>query len=171
MATERNEDYLEAIEHIVRERGYARVKDVSETLNVGISSVTEMLQKMAGAGYVNYEKYGGVTLTKKGGGIARETRKKHLMLRELLIILGIDEKTADEDACRMEHILNRETLDRMTKFVGFVQKSEKSPRWLDHFNYYYETGKYVECTPRNSKNCPVHGKGKQVSAVKAMPSV
>ena len=160
MATERTEDYLEAIDSIVEKKGYAQAKDISKMLKVSPSSVTEMLQKLSQKGYINHEKYGGVTLKPKGKRLARETKKKHEMLRELLMILSIDEKTADEDACRMEHILNPNTLDRLTKFVEFVRIKEKEPRWLDHFNYYYETGKYVECTRETRDNCPVHGKKK-----------
>ncbi|MDO9536801.1 MAG: metal-dependent transcriptional regulator [Thermoplasmata archaeon] len=158
MATERSEDYLEAIDSIIGLKGYARVKDVSEILGVGPSSVTEMFQKLSEDGYINYEKYGGATLTSKGKKIAKNTRKKHQMLQDFLLILGVDDKIADMDACRVEHVLNPETLDRLTKFVEFVQIKEKEPRWLEHFNYYYETGRYVECTRDTSDECPVHGK-------------
>ena len=158
MTTERTEDYLEAIYIIVELKGYARVKDISEVLGVGPSSVTEMFQKLSEDGYINYEKYGGATLTSKGKKIAKETKKKHEMLREFLLILGVDDKIADTDACKVEHVLNPESLDRLTKFVEFVQIKDKEPRWLDHFNYYYKTGKYVECTQDTCDDCPVHGK-------------
>ncbi len=158
MATERTEDYLEAIDAVIETKGYAEVKDISRILQVVPSSVTEMFRKLTKAGYINYEKYRGVTLTPKGKKIAKKTREKHEMLRNFLLILGIDDKTSDEDACRMEHILNPDTLDRLTKFVEFVNTKEEMPRWLEHFRYFYETGKYIECTPETEKNCPVHGK-------------
>ena len=157
MATERTEDYLEVLDAIIIEKGYAKVKDVSKILGVGPSSVTEMFQKLSKAGYINYEKYSGVTLTAKGKTIAKKTRKKHNTLKEFLLILGVNEKIADADACRIEHIVNPETMNRLTKFVEFVQRFKEGPRWLDHFKYFYETGKYVECTPRTASNCPVHG--------------
>jgi DtxR family Mn-dependent transcriptional regulator len=161
MTTERTEDYLEAIEAIVGKKGYAKVKDVSKILDVGPSSVTEMFQKLNKAGYINYEKYGGVTLTAKGKKIAKDTKRKHLMLYDFLLILGVENTIADEDACRIEHVLNPETLDRLTKFVEFIRRKEETPRWLDHFNYYFETGKYIECNPQNKEKCPVHGKMKK----------
>ena len=157
MTTERTEDYLEVLDAIITEKGYAQVKDVSKILGVGPSSVTEMFQKLGEAGYINYEKYGGVTLTAKGKKIAKKTRKKHNTLKEFLLILGVNEKIADADACRIEHIVNPETMNRLTKFVEFVQRFKEAPRWLDHFKYFYETGEYVECTPKTSLNCPVHG--------------
>ena len=158
MTTERTEDYLEAIDSIIGKKGYARVKDISEILGVGPSSVTEMFQKLNKTGYINYEKYGGVTLTSKGKKIAKDTKKKHIILHEFLLILGVDDKIADEDACRIEHVLNPETLDRLTKFVEFMHMKEETPRWLDHFNYFFITGEYIECTPATRDTCPVHGK-------------
>jgi DtxR family Mn-dependent transcriptional regulator len=157
MVTERTEDYLEVIDTIIMEKGFAQVKDVSRILGVGPSSVTEMFQKLKDEGYINYKKYSGVTLTTKGRNIAKKTRKKHNTLKQFLLILGTDEKVADADACRIEHIVNPETMDRLTKFVEFVKCFKEGPRWLDHFKYFYETGEYVECTPRNSSKCPVHG--------------
>ena len=158
--TGRTEDYLEAIDTVVERKGYARVKDVSDILGVALSSVTEMFQKLSEAGYINYEKYSGVTLTEQGRRIAKMTKEKHEILREFLSILGIDDTIADSDACRIEHVVDPETLDRLTKFVEFVNQREEGPRWLDHFKYFYETGEYIECSPREREKCPVHGKGK-----------
>ena len=155
--TERTEDYLEAIDTVVERKGYARVKDVSDLLGVALSSVTEMFQKLSEAGYINYEKYSGVTLTETGQRIAKETKAKHRILREFLMILGVNDVTADSDACKIEHVVDPETLDRMTKFVEFVQKKGEGPLWLDHFKYFYKTGEYIECSPLDRDTCPVHG--------------
>jgi DtxR family Mn-dependent transcriptional regulator len=159
MATERTEDYLETLEEIIEKKGYAKVKDVSKILGVGPSSVTEMFQKLNKMKYINYEKYGGVTLTPKGKKLAKDIKRKHKMLQDFLLILGVDNVIADEDACRIEHVLNPETLDRLTKFVEFVNmKEEGGPMWLDHFKYYYETGEYIGCNISTRDKCPIHGK-------------
>jgi DtxR family Mn-dependent transcriptional regulator len=158
MTTGRTEDYLEAIHTIMERKGYAQVKDVSKILDLGPSTVTEMFQKLTKAGYLNYEKYGGVTLTPNGKKIAKATKAKHIMLHNFLLILGVDDEIANDDACKIEHVLTPESLDRLTKFVEFIRMKEENPRWLDHFNYFFETGKYIECTPVTKKNCPVHGK-------------
>ena len=148
MAT-RAEQYIEAIYEIVKKKGYARVKDVSQELGIGLSAVSEMFRKLSKEGYVNYEKYGGVTLTEKGEKVAIKLSEKHKVLREFFIILGIDEKVADEDACEIEHVVKHETMDRLTKFVEFI-KSHKDPLWLERFKEYYETGELPEC-PRTIK--------------------
>ncbi len=119
-------------------------------LAVSPSSVTEMFQKLKEKGYINYEKYRGVTLTKKGSVIAEKTKKRHDTLKEFLCILGVPvcdfpEKIANEDACRIEHVVNTETMKRLRKFVSFVQDFDQSPRWLDHFKQYYATGKHFSC--------------------------
>jgi DtxR family Mn-dependent transcriptional regulator len=152
MATERNEDYLEVLDDIISEKGYAKVKDVSKILGVGPSSVTEMFQKLSETGYINYKKYSGVTLTAKGKKIAKKTRKKHDTLINFLLIIGVDKEIANEDACRIEHVVNSETMNRLTKFVDFVQHFNEGPKWLDHFKHFYETGEYVEC-PLRKQNC------------------
>ena len=148
MATERTEDYLEVLDVIISEKGYAKVKDVSRILGVGPPSVTEMFQKLGEIGYINYEKYSGVTLTSKGKKIAIKTRKKHETLKNFLLIFGVSKKIANEDACRIEHVVNSETINRLTKFVDFVQHFKEGPKWLDNFKYYYETGEYIESRTR-----------------------
>ena len=66
MTSRREEDYLEAIDEVVQKKKYAKVNDVSKVLGVGLSSVTEMFQKLDSEGFIDYEKYSGVTLTKMG---------------------------------------------------------------------------------------------------------
>ena len=145
MATERIEDYLEAIQLIINKKGYARGKDVAQLLDISPSSVTEMFQKLSKNGYINYEKYSGVTLTEKGKTIAIKTQRTHDTIERFLLILGLDKKIAKEDACRIEHVLNPETIERLTKFVEFVQHLEETPIWLNRFKHYYETGEYIRC--------------------------
>lgn len=150
MVTTRIEQYIEVIHEIVKKKGYARVKDVSKSLGVGFSAVSEMFGKLSEMGYINYEKHGGVTLTKKGEKLAIKLSKRHKVLKDFFIILGIDEKIADEDACEIEHVVRKETMDRLTKFVEFV-KSHEDPLWLKRFKEYYETGKLPECPRRLKK--------------------
>lgn len=144
MVTKRTEEYLETIYELVQRKEYARVKDISNHLDVGLSTVTEMLKKLSDTGYINYEKYGAVTLTKKGERVAVELEQKHKVLKDFLVILGINEKVADEDACNIEHVVNPETVERLTKFVEFIQRLEK-PLWLEKFKTYYEKGVLPEC--------------------------
>ncbi|MBS3781297.1 MAG: metal-dependent transcriptional regulator [Candidatus Thermoplasmatota archaeon] len=150
MLGKREEEYIEAIYDVIQEKGYAKVKDISEKLGVGLSSVTEMFQKLDNKDYIDYEKYSGVTLTDKGEEKAIELSETHKVLKDFLIILGMDEELADEDACKIEHEVRRETMERLTKFVDFIQSHER-PLWLKRFKKYYETGEMEEC-PKTLKD-------------------
>lgn len=145
MVTERTEDYLEALYFIIKKKGYAKVKDISTYFEISPSSVTEMFQKLERQGYINYEKYGGATLTKDGENIAKTTQKKHDTLLNFLKIFDIPEDIANEDACHIEHVVHKKTMLRLTQFVEFIDKYETKPRWLEHFQQYYTTGSMPEC--------------------------
>jgi len=155
------EDYVEMIYILQNKDEKVHTNNIASALNINPASVTEIFQKLSSGGYINYEKYSGVTLTAKGKKTAVATKKKHDTLKKFLTILGVGEKIADIDACKIEHIINSETMERLTKFVEFVHQKKEGPRWIDHFKYFYETGEYVECNPLNEKKCPVHGSKQQ----------
>lgn len=140
MATERKEDYLKEIEKVISVKGYAQVKDIAKALDIGPSSVTGMFKKLNDDGFINYEKYGGVTLTKKGKEIARNTQEKFLTIHEFLSAFGIDEEVSDEDACKMEHILEEETYETFLSFKEFV-KTESGKKLIAEFKEYLKTAK------------------------------
>jgi len=152
------EDYAELIYILQEEKGTVHTKDVASALDVNPASVTEIFQKLSDEEYINYEKYSGVTLTEKGRIIAVKTKKKHDTLKSFLILLGVDEEIADEDACKIEHNVDPETMRKLRKFVKFAKLEDGCKRWLDHFKYFDETGKYILCTPKDQKKCPIHSK-------------
>jgi DtxR family Mn-dependent transcriptional regulator len=158
MTSRREEDYLEAIDEVVQKKMYAKVNDVSKILGVGLSSVTEMFQKLDHEGFINYEKYSGVTLTKKGYKVVKDLKKKHETLKEFLEILGLDPNLADAEACKIEHVVESETIHKLLKFVEFVKFRKVNPLWLDHFNYYVETGDLIECKIHCGRDCKVHNR-------------
>ncbi|MBN1389201.1 MAG: metal-dependent transcriptional regulator [Candidatus Thermoplasmatota archaeon] len=128
MTTHREEDYLEAILHIVRRKGYARVGDIAKHLKCSAATVTEMFGRLGDRGLVNYEKYGGVTLTEKGERIGIEVDGRHRLLKRFLQMLGVSEDVADEDACEVEHSLHPETLKKLRDFLADVNNHpEKYP--------------------------------------------
>ena len=145
MVTERIEDYLEALYFIIKKKGYAKVKDISTYFGISPSSVTEMFQKLEKQGYINYEKYGGATLTKNGEEIAINTRRKHDTLFKFLQIFDIPDDIANEDACHIEHVVHKKTMLRLTKFVEFINNYDNKPRWMEHFQQYYTTGTMPKC--------------------------
>ena len=150
------EDYVELLHSLQKIKKPVHTNDIANVLNINPASVTEIFQKLSKEGYINYEKYSGVTLTEKGEKVAIDTKKKHDTLKNFLKILGINDKIANTDACKIEHVLNPETMKRLTKFVEFVQKFKDTPICLEHFKFYYETGNYIECSPPYSKNCPFY---------------
>ncbi len=119
------EDYLEAIYMIIRDGRRPRVRDISEHLDVNMSSVTGALHQLADRNLVNYSPYAVVTLTEEGEKVAREITSRHLALKAFLErVLAVDESLADETACKMEHGMPREVVDRVARFVDFVESEQ-----------------------------------------------
>jgi DtxR family Mn-dependent transcriptional regulator len=139
--SESEESYVETIDSLIREHGYARVADIATTLNVKPPSVTNMLQKLDEQKFVNYTRYRGVVLTSKGKTLAATLERRHQALKKFLTMIGVSEKNAEKDACEIEHKINRETVEKMAKFVEFVQSAPQKPPFLEHFKHYDRTGK------------------------------
>ncbi|HDO19317.1 MAG TPA: metal-dependent transcriptional regulator [Thermoplasmatales archaeon] len=141
----REEDYLETIYNISKEKGVAKTVEIAKTLGVKPASVTEMLQKLYSKKLVNYSKYGGVTLTARGMEIGRSVKERHDTLMEVLEILQVPHEIAEKDACIMEHNLNPITIAQLKKFVDFIRKCPRGePEWIKHFKIYSETGEFPD---------------------------
>jgi DtxR family Mn-dependent transcriptional regulator len=137
------EDYLETIAIIKRERGVARVRDISSLLQVRPSSVHSAVSNLSKKGFVIHERYGFVDLTPEGERAANDVIKRHgILLSFLNEVLGIDRSVANKDACLMEHSLSSETVRKLMKFVEFVQKCREKnrPEWIHSYEHYYQTG-------------------------------
>ncbi len=111
------EKYIERIYEIKNKKGYIRAIDLARELNVKPSSVTEMLQKLSEEGYIKYEKYRVLDLTEKGLNLAKTLEKTHQAIKKLLVHIGVDESIADKDACLIEHILSKESIEKIKSFV------------------------------------------------------
>lgn len=145
------EDYLEAIAALKKENDIARVRDISRMLGVKSSSVNSALRTLSKKGLVKHEKYGYINLTSKGEKIALEVQGRHdILLKFLTKILSIDEDTASQDACRMEHVISMQTFSKLTKFIKFVETglNGNKPEWLKSYKYYLRTGKKRKCKMR-----------------------
>lgn len=113
-----HEDYLEAIFFLQKEKGWVRVKDISEFLQVKAPSVNSALNVLSKAGLVNYEKYGRIELSELGKRKANSIQKKHdLLILFLTKILKVDPATAAKDACRMEHVISSQTHAKLSRFM------------------------------------------------------
>ncbi|OHD06469.1 MAG: hypothetical protein A2086_01800 [Spirochaetes bacterium GWD1_27_9] len=112
------EDYLEAIFILTEEKRVARVKDLSQKLNVKKPSVINALKELENRHFVSHEKYGYIELTDEGKNEAQTILNKHIMLKRFLKdIIGVSEEVAENDACSIEHYLNIETLQKIEIFM------------------------------------------------------
>lgn len=108
------ENYLEAIYELSLEHGSARVSDIAIRLNVTKASTNSAMNTLAEKGLIRNEKYREIYLTNKGYDLARLTAKKHKIIKEYFtLILGIDDETADSDACAIEHVISSESVQAM----------------------------------------------------------
>lgn len=112
------ENYLEAIFVLQREHGHAHVRDIAKTISIKMPSVTEALRKLKRSNFVNYERYSSVSLTQKGKSLAQRVMKRHQVLYQFLHnVLKVDNEIAQEDACRIEHVISRQALKKLEKFI------------------------------------------------------
>ena len=116
---EAGEDYLEAILKLEDAHGHARSIDVASQLGVSRPSVNKALGVLKKAGMVEQQPYGSISLTPTGREHAVDVTKRHEMLRTFLIrVLGVDEETADTDACKMEHVISPQTMTKLTNYCA-----------------------------------------------------
>ena len=111
------EDYLEQILILLGTKGYARSVDISEALGVTKPSVSVAMKKLREGGYISMDKGGLISLTDKGFAVARRIYDRHLALTKFFISIGVDEKTAQEDACKTEHVISEETFAMIRKHL------------------------------------------------------
>jgi len=132
------EDYLEAILRLISEKGAARVRDIADALSVHKSTVSWTLKSLAEKGLVNYSRYEITTLTEAGQEIAQDVHKRHQVIRQFLgEVLGTTSDTAEANACRMEHIMDADVLERLSLFVDFAKRGlEKGDDWAQQFQQF-----------------------------------
>ena len=113
---ESGEMYLEAILVLAKKSGYVRSIDVSEYLGYSKPSVSRAMGILREGGYILVEKDDAITLTDSGKKLAETIYERHTVLSELLIRLGVDEKTATDDACRIEHVISDESFQAIKQY-------------------------------------------------------
>ena len=143
------ENYLEVILDLENTRKVARAKDIAERLGVNRGSVTGALKNLSEKELINYEPYSFVTLTPEGRRIAREITRRHGILKNFLLsVLCVDPDTAEETACRMEHVIDRKTADRLLRFIEYIDNCPRAGRdWIQSFTNYCLTndGEKPDC--------------------------
>ncbi|MNZ49741.1 Transcriptional regulator MntR [compost metagenome] len=124
MPTPSMEDYLERIYKLIDEKGYARVSDIAEGLEVHPSSVTKMIQKLDKDEYLIYEKYRGLVLTSKGKKVGKRLVDRHQLLEEFLELIGVDPDHIYKDVEGIEHHLSWDSITCIATLVEFFKRDE-----------------------------------------------
>jgi Mn-dependent DtxR family transcriptional regulator len=125
MPTPSMEDYIEQIYMLIEDKGYARVSDIAENLQVHPSSVTKMVQKLDRDQYLNYEKYRGLILTPKGKKVGKRLVYRHELLEQFLEIIGVDHENIYDDVEGIEHHLSWNSIDRIGDLVQYFDEQPK----------------------------------------------
>ncbi|WP_297421004.1 metal-dependent transcriptional regulator [Thermococcus sp.] len=130
--SKREEEYLETMYLLHKNKGVIRVKDIAKVMHVKPPSVVDALKKLAEKGLVEYEKYDRILLTEEGRRIAEGIYSKHVLLTQFFVdILGIPPEVAEQDACQFEHYVHEVTVERIKEFAAFIQ--EQCPYVLKQF--------------------------------------
>lgn len=115
------EDYLEIIYILQQGESGVGITDISRELKISKPSVTKAIKILRSNKMVIQEKYGKIALTEKGISAAEEIYKKHKILSKFINkVLGVNERTAEIDACKLEHVLSAETLLGMKKYLNKI---------------------------------------------------
>ena len=120
------EDYLENI-LILRERnGNVRSIDIVNEMNYSKPSISIAMKKLRTEGFVEMDLNGYITLTERGEEIAQRIYSRHRLLEKVLVAIGVEQETASEEACRIEHDINDDTYDKIN---AFYERHAQSSNW------------------------------------------
>lgn len=112
------ENYLETILELEDEHGHAHVRDIARKIGIKMPSVTQALGRLKRLKLVNYGRYGAVTLAARGRAIAGRFRRDHQVLaRFFREVLKVSSAVAEADACRIEHVISRQSLRRIKELT------------------------------------------------------
>ena len=112
---EAGEMYLETIYVLSKKGDCVRSIDVCEYMGYSKPSVSRAVGLLKSAGLINVSKEGYLTLTKSGEETAKKMFERHTIISKFLVSLGVDEETATEDACRIEHVISDESFEAIKK--------------------------------------------------------
>ncbi len=108
---ESEEMYLETILILKNEKGFVRSIDIVEKMDFAKSSVSVAVNKMQKSGLITIENNGGIELTVEGKKKAESVYEKHCVITKMLKMLGVDSKSAEDNACRIEHVISEDVFD------------------------------------------------------------
>ena len=109
------EDYLETILRLREQKGAVRSVDVAEEMGFSKPSVSVAMKKLRESGHVTVDDSGHLALTAEGEAVAKTIYQRHRVLKKLLTDFGVEEETAAEEACQIEHVISESTMEKIRK--------------------------------------------------------
>ena len=119
---ESGEMYLETILILKGKKDIVRAIDVAEDMGFSKPSVSRGLSILKEENCISVDDKGSITLTRKGSQIAKKIYERHVVLSDMLIALGVDQETALEDACRIEHVISDKSFAAIKKYIAENRK-------------------------------------------------
>ncbi|MCL2396559.1 MAG: metal-dependent transcriptional regulator [Defluviitaleaceae bacterium] len=122
------EDYLEAILVIGKGKNNVRAVDIVKHTGYARASISIALKQLKESGCIEVDNNHSITLTDKGAQVAKRTYRRHLLIGNFLIALGVDEKTAFADACKLEHVISESSFECLNSYYqqNFAPANEKN---------------------------------------------
>jgi len=117
------ENYLEAILMLKQQNGWVRSIDIATHMEFTKPSVSIAMKKLRESGYIDMDADGHISLTPKGQTIAEKVLERHTVISTWLMSLGVEQQTALEDACRIEHVISEETFAAIKRQAGLPEKN------------------------------------------------
>lgn len=112
------QDYLEAVLNLTEQNNIVRITDLAAHMQVAKPTVTETVKNLTRQDLIKHERYGPLELTKTGYEQAVKIRHRHMVLKRFLVdVLGVDQETANKEACLMEHAISASTTDKLVQFL------------------------------------------------------
>lgn len=115
---ESTENYLETILILKEKLGIVRSIDVANDMSFSKPSVSVAMKNLREKGFIVVDAEGYITLTSTGKALAESVYERHVVLTEAMMLIGVSEETAKEDACRLEHDISVETFERIKAYVA-----------------------------------------------------
>jgi len=112
------ENYLETILILGRNGNQVRAVDIATELDYTKPSVSVAMKNLRLEGYIETDTNGFITLTESGRKIAESMYERHMLISDWLILLGVDRRTAVNDACRIEHVISEQSFLALKEHIG-----------------------------------------------------
>ncbi len=112
------EDYLESILILEEENGSVRSVDIANHMNFSKPSISVAMKHLRESGYIAMDENGHIHLLKPGREIAERIYERHKTISNWLVSIGVDRKTALEDACKIEHVISKESFEALKRHIG-----------------------------------------------------